>query len=845
MSTTSLSGDQVLQEVYDPATHALKTDIVANISGAQEVIISDLNDSIAIGNGAGVLAQVNGSRELLVKDTTADTSLSSIDTKTPTLGQKTMANSSPVVIASDQSAIPISGTITGTISGNVTVVQPTGSNLHVVVDSGTIAATQSGTWNINNISGTVSLPTGASTSALQTTGNTSLSSIDSHIPAGLTVTSTRLLVDGSGVTQPVSGSVSVSNFPATQPVSGTVTANQGGTWTVQPGNTANTTAWKVDGSAVTQPVSGTFFQATQPISAAALPLPSGASTSALQTTGNTSLSSIDSHIPSGLTVTSTRLLVDGSGVTQPVSGTVTATISGTVAATQSGTWTVQPGNTANTTAWKVDGSAVTQPISAAALPLPSGASTSALQTTGNTSLSSIDSHIPSGLTVTATRLLVDGSGVTQPVSGTVTAAQATAANLNATVVQSSGANLHVNVDSMPTTTVTGTVAATQSGTWNINNVSGTVSLPTGASTSSLQTTGNTSLSSIDSHIPSGLTVTSTRLLVDGSGVTQPVSGTVTANQGGTWTVQPGNTANTTAWKVDGSAVTQPISGTVTVNPLTNSSVVKAQVQDNAGNAINSTSNALNVSVQNSTIAVTQSGNFTIQPLTNSSIVKAQLQDNSGTAITLGQKASAASVPVVIANDQSAISVAPTPNTYSNTGSGTAIGDFPTPAINLSAYTNISIQVSGSFIGTLIFEGSNDNVNFFPVLATPISAVMPASSTISSTGIWITNLGFSVFRTRVTSIVAGTITVSVLAQSISEAPIDHNTTLYTANPQGQGSQGIAMENNGNLAAILDVNTQMLMELRSMRLALVSLATEGKLNNSRDYDPYSTLDTNLIN
>lgn len=37
---------------------------------------------------------------------------------------------------------------------------------------------------------------------------------------------------------------------------------------------------------------------------------------------------------------------------------------------------------------------------------------------------------------------------------------------------------------------------------------------------------------------------------------------VQAAQSGTWTVQPGNTANTTAWKVDGSAVTQPVSGTV-------------------------------------------------------------------------------------------------------------------------------------------------------------------------------------------------------------------------------------------------------------------------------------------
>src|SRR5688572_11797141 len=34
-------------------------------------------------------------------------------------------------------------------------------------------------------------------------------------------------------------------------VDGTVAATQSGTWTVQPGNTANTTAWKVDGSAVT------------------------------------------------------------------------------------------------------------------------------------------------------------------------------------------------------------------------------------------------------------------------------------------------------------------------------------------------------------------------------------------------------------------------------------------------------------------------------------------------------------------------------------------------------------------------------------------------------------------
>jgi hypothetical protein len=45
-------------------------------------------------------------------------SLSSIDTKTPTVGQKTMAASSPVVIASNQSAIPVSDSIPSVVSTN-------------------------------------------------------------------------------------------------------------------------------------------------------------------------------------------------------------------------------------------------------------------------------------------------------------------------------------------------------------------------------------------------------------------------------------------------------------------------------------------------------------------------------------------------------------------------------------------------------------------------------------------------------------------------------------------------------------------------------------------------------
>lgn len=115
-------------------------------------------------------------------------------------GQQTMAFSVPVVVASDQSAIPVSGTVTATNPS----VGLTGVN---VPTSATFVGAKDNTGKL----------------------------------AAFNVTAAgNLLTDGSTVTQPVSG---------------TVTANQGGTWTVQPGNTANTTAWKVDGSAVTQPVS--------------------------------------------------------------------------------------------------------------------------------------------------------------------------------------------------------------------------------------------------------------------------------------------------------------------------------------------------------------------------------------------------------------------------------------------------------------------------------------------------------------------------------------------------------------------------------------------------------------
>lgn len=193
--------------------------------------------------------------------------------------------------------------------------------------------------------------------------------------------------------------------------------------------------------------------------------------------------------------------------------------------------------------------------------------------------------------------------VTQSGSWTNTVVQPTAANLNATVVQ--GTSPWVTSG---TATVSGTVAATQSGTWNLNNISGTISLPTGASTASNQTNGNQETQIVQGGNTAVVTATGAQK-VDGSAVTQPISGTVTANIGTTNGLQ----LDTTGAKLNNSQAsttsgqTGPlIQGAVTTSPP---SYTTAQTDplslDTAGN--------LRVTGANGTFPATESGTWTVQP----------------------------------------------------------------------------------------------------------------------------------------------------------------------------------------------------------------------------------------
>jgi len=327
-----------------------------------------------------------------------------------------------------------------------------------------------------------------------------VSDINAKLPA---LNSGRIPVDiGSIGTVTVSNEVEVKN-DANNPIP---VSDNNGSLTVDGTVTANA------GSG-TFAVSGTFWPATQPISAASLPLPTGAAS-------ETTLSSVNSKLPSSLTVSSTRLLVDGSGVTQPVSGTfwqATQPVSDA-----GGSLTVDGTVTANA-------GTGTFAISAASLPLPAGAAT-------ETTLSSVNTKLPSGLTVGSNRLQVDGSGVTQPVSGTG----------NFTVIQSTHANLKGQTQILDssgnqvTYATTGTAGTPAADVVTVQGVSGGTALPV---TANAGTNLNTSALALETTATSIKTAVETidNAISGNEMQVDIVSGTVTANAGtGAFQVRPRN-----------------------------------------------------------------------------------------------------------------------------------------------------------------------------------------------------------------------------------------------------------------------------------------------------------------
>lgn len=404
--------------------------------------------------------------------------------------------------------------VTGTGIGGAGIPRVT------VSSDSSIAAVQSGTWNITNITGTISLPTGAATSAKQPAlGTAGVPSADvisiqgvvsgTAVPVSLSGNVTVVQPTAANLNATVTGTVAVSGTSSVKPdgtvwtltgssanvnvSGGTLSASQSGNWTTRMVGNVGAALDAVQNAAAppNELVVGGVYNSVAPTitsgNASQLQLDvngnlnvnikagggaGGTSSSvgaAVPGSGTLALGSVTTAAPSYTTATANslsltttgNLRVDGSSVTQPVSIAAAISVNPGTAAN----WGISPStynNAAPANAVLVEGQFLTSP----------GAMTS-----GNTSPLQIDANSNLRVNVmTSSTLTVTGAGGTFPVTGTfwqatqpvsiaaaVTVAQATAANLNATVTGSVNATLQAS-----SATAIGTVNPTTPGNWGLS-----------------------------------------------------------------------------------------------------------------------------------------------------------------------------------------------------------------------------------------------------------------------------------------------------------------------------------------------------------------------------------------
>ena len=569
---------------------SLASSVAVTQSGTWNVGLSAGSNTIGkLGSNSGVTigaVELTSNQTLATVTTVTGVTTVSTVTNLSQLGGNAIAMGSGSRSAGTQRVtIATDDVVAASQSGTWNVGLSAGANVIGSISNTAFEATQSGTWNINNVSGTISLPTGAATSAKQPALGTAGTASSDVITVQGIASMTALKVDGSAVTQPISGTVTVSqatagnlnatvtgtvelgatslaaleNISVTIPGTvdlGTVSLTALETITVTSSDAATllsraygsvTTAAPAYSNAATSPLSLTTAGSLRVDVMSALPAGSNVIGSISNTTfeatqsGTWNINNISGTIslPTGAATAAKQPTLGTAGVASTDVITVQGIAGGTalpVSATQSGTWNINLNAGTNSIGKLTSNSGVT--IGAIEI-APAQTLATVTTVTGVTTVSTV-----TNLSQLGGNAIAMGSGVRS--SGTQ---RVTIATDDIVPVSQSGAwNVGLNAGTNAIGSITNTAfGATQSGTWNITNISGTVSLPTGAATAAKQPTlGTAGTASSDVITVQGI-ASMTALKVDGSAVTQPVSGTVTANAGsGSFTVAQATASNLNA-----------------------------------------------------------------------------------------------------------------------------------------------------------------------------------------------------------------------------------------------------------------------------------------------------------
>lgn len=396
-----------------------------------------------------------------------------------------------VIALSPNSPVPAGSNVIGgvTQSGPWT----TGRTWNLSNGSDSVAAVQSGSWNLTNITGTISLPTGAATDAELVVINTTLGSPMQNTGGTVTViqptgTNLHVIIDSSALPSGAATSANQTNGNQITQVSSLPSIPSGSN---SIGNVGLNTGSNIIGSLAN--ISGTI----------SLP------TNAAQETGG-HLASIDS-----------KLADDGSGnLKVNLETSIPAGSNAIGGVTQSGVWTI--GRTWNLSSGSDSVSAVVSGSVTANQGTPAAltAAWPVEVTDGTHTLPTMDAAARAGY-----QHITDGTN-TAAVKASSTAALTTDPSL--VIALSPNSSLPAGTNSLGTVGLN----AGSSNIGSLNNITGTISLPTGAATSANQTNGNqiTQVSSLPS-IPAGTNSIGTIGLNAGNNVVGAVT------QSGNWSTR--------------------------------------------------------------------------------------------------------------------------------------------------------------------------------------------------------------------------------------------------------------------------------------------------------------------
>lgn len=129
MSTTKLSGDQVLQSAYDPPTESLK--VLGSFTLTGPLTISDTTSSIKVGDGMGHLLKINSDGSINVTSTGSSTVSGTVATNENPLSN--FETSQYTITASAQQLTP--APLTGRSSISLRVTADPGSAVFIGKDN--------------------------------------------------------------------------------------------------------------------------------------------------------------------------------------------------------------------------------------------------------------------------------------------------------------------------------------------------------------------------------------------------------------------------------------------------------------------------------------------------------------------------------------------------------------------------------------------------------------------------------------------------------------------------------------------------------------------------------------